>query len=70
MSMPVQCIENGNITVEAKGNEQIVEFLNNLKTGNISYNSMDIRKPNLEELFLELTGEKLVQDETEEEVCQ
>ncbi len=59
MDMPVKSIENGNVTVEAADNDQIIEFLNNLKLKNVSYLSMDIRKPNLEELFLALTGETL-----------
>lgn len=63
MGIAIQSQENGNITIEASGNEQIVEFLNALKTNNISYLGMDIRKPNLEELFLALTGEALVEKE-------
>ena len=66
MGMPIKSIENGNITVEAAGNDQIVEFLNNLKIKNVSYLSMDIRKPNLEELFLVLTGEELISEEASE----
>ncbi|MFO7618719.1 MAG: ABC transporter ATP-binding protein [Thermoplasmata archaeon] len=65
MGMPIQSMDNGNITIEANGNDQIVEFLNALKSNNISYLGMDIRKPNLEELFLALTGEQLVQAEKE-----
>jgi ABC-2 type transport system ATP-binding protein len=63
MGMAVHSEEKGKITIEASGNEQIVEFLNALKANNISYLTMDIRKPNLEELFLELTGEALVDKE-------
>jgi ABC-2 type transport system ATP-binding protein len=63
MGMAIQSQEKGKITIEARGNEQIVEFLNALKANNISYLTMDIRKPNLEELFLELTGEALVEKE-------
>ncbi|MCK5396956.1 MAG: ABC transporter ATP-binding protein, partial [Thermoplasmata archaeon] len=66
MNMPIKSKENGNITVEAAGNDQIVEFLNNLKAKNVSYLSMDIRKPNLEELFLALTGETLISEEASE----
>jgi ABC-2 type transport system ATP-binding protein len=65
MGMPVQGRDSGNVTIEANGNDQIVEFLNALKSNNISYLSMDIRKPNLEELFLALTGEQLVQGDKE-----
>ena len=67
MNMPIKSTENGNITVEAAGNDQIVEFLNNLKLKNVSYQSMDIRKPNLEELFLVLTGEELISQEGDAE---
>lgn len=67
MNMPVKSRENGNVTVEAQDNDQIVEFLVNLKSGGIHYTGMDIRKPNLEELFLALTGESLITDEPEEE---
>ena len=59
MAMAIQSSDNGNVTIEASGNEQIVEFLNALKSNKISYLGMDIRKPNLEELFLALTGETL-----------
>jgi len=63
MGMTVKTEENGTVSVEAQGNEQIVEFLNALKANGISYTSIDIRKPNLEELFLVLTGEVLVDKE-------
>lgn len=65
MAMPIKSTENGNVTVEAAGNDQIVEFLNALKAKGVSYMSMDIRKPNLEELFLVLTGESLITEEQE-----
>jgi ABC-2 type transport system ATP-binding protein len=54
---------NGTVSIQAVSNEQIVEFLNNLKLKGVSYQGMDIRKPNLEELFLALTGEALVEEE-------
>jgi len=63
MEMAIQSQETGKITIEALGNAQIVEFLNALRANNISYLSMDIRKPNLEDLFLALTGETLVEKE-------
>jgi len=65
MEIPIRAQNNGNVTIEASGNDQIVDFLNGLKSNNISYLGMDIRKPNLEELFLALTGEQLVQVEEE-----
>ena len=66
MNMPVKKEENGNVTIEAVGNDQILEFLNALKAKAISYQSVDIRKPNLEELFLALTGEQLISKAVEE----
>ena len=69
LNMPIKNKENGNITVEAQDNDQILEFLNALKANNVAYQSVDIRKPNLEELFLALTGESLVA-EVQEEVSQ
>ena len=66
MKMPIKSVENGDITVEAAGNDQIVLFLNALKSGEVSYLGMDIRKPNLEELFLALTGESLITEDKPE----
>jgi len=63
LSMPIKKEENGNITVEAQNNDQILEFLNAIKAKNLPYQSVDIRKPNLEELFLALTGESLITEE-------
>ncbi len=51
--------ENGTVTIEASNNDQVVEILNNLKAGDIKYDGLDIRKANLEEVFLSLTGESL-----------
>ena len=51
--------DNGDVVFEAKTNDQIVLVLNALKDGNIPYHGLDIRKANLEEVFLTLTGESL-----------
>ncbi|MCK4757749.1 MAG: ABC transporter ATP-binding protein [Thermoplasmata archaeon] len=51
--------ENGTVTIEASNNDQVVEILNNLKARDIKYDGLDIRKANLEEVFLSLTGESL-----------
>lgn len=56
---------SGNVVVEAMGNDQIIDFLSQLKAKNVKFEGLDIRKPNLEELFLSLTGEELVTEEEE-----
>ena len=63
LNVPVKPLDNGNIMLQVVSNDQILDFLNLLKKENIRYDSVDIRKPNLEELFLALTGETLVEEE-------
>jgi ABC-2 type transport system ATP-binding protein len=58
--------ENGNVVLEAVSNDQIIDFLSQLKAKNVKFDGMDIRKPNLEELFLMLTGEELAAENEEE----
>ena len=48
-----------NLRVKVIHNEDIMKILDSLKDTDIKYNSMDVRKPNLEEVFLKLTGEAL-----------
>ncbi len=60
MSLVSESLGNGNVQIEADNNEQVVEILNSLKNKNIGYGSVDIRKANLEEVFLKLTGESLI----------
>ncbi len=50
---------NGDLKVKVKNAEGILAILNKLKDENVKYKSMDVRKPNLEEVFLKLTGEAL-----------
>ena len=63
MGLQAEPQENGNLTVEAQTNEQVLDLLNRLKAKDLGYHSMDIRKANLEEVFLALTGEELIQEE-------
>lgn len=51
--------ENGDIIIDALNHEQVLALLNDLKDKNVKYHGLDIRKANLEEVFLILTGEKL-----------
>jgi ABC-2 type transport system ATP-binding protein len=62
MGLSHELPENGNIVIDASDHEQVLVLLNNLKEKNIRYKGLDIRKANLEEVFLTLTGEKLRED--------
>lgn len=66
MGLPVESLDNGNVVIEADGNEHILELLNRLKEQNIKYDGLDIRKANLEEVFLALTGKSLIEGGGEE----
>jgi len=50
---------NGDIAVKIKYKEQILEVLSLLKYECVDYSTIDIRRSNLEEIFLKLTGSKL-----------
>jgi ABC-2 type transport system ATP-binding protein len=50
---------NGDIAVEIKHKDRVLEVLSTLKKECIDYDSIDIRKSNLEEVFLSLTGARL-----------
>jgi ABC-2 type transport system ATP-binding protein len=50
---------NGDIAVKIKYKEQILEILSILKYECVDYGTIDIRRSNLEEIFLKLTGAKL-----------
>ncbi|MEM2899379.1 MAG: ABC transporter ATP-binding protein [Thermoplasmata archaeon] len=50
---------NGDLKIKFTKNEDLLSILNLLKDMKICYKSLDVRKPNLEEVFLKLTGETL-----------
>ena len=50
---------NGDIAIKIKYKEQILEVLSLLKHECVDYSTIDIRRSNLEEIFLKLTGAKL-----------
>jgi ABC-2 type transport system ATP-binding protein len=62
---PVNANHN-NIKVRVKNPDDIQNILNALKDAGASFVGMDVRKPNLEEVFLKLTGAALREDLTEE----
>lgn len=50
---------NNHITIRVEHPEAVQRILSALKDGGASYSGLDVRKPNLEEVFLKLTGETL-----------
>jgi ABC-2 type transport system ATP-binding protein len=54
---------NGDIAVKIDYKERVLEILSHLRHDCIEYDSIDIRRSNLEEVFLRLTGSKLMEEE-------
>ena len=51
-----------NIKVRLEHTDDVQKILNAIKEGGASFLGLDVRKPNLEEVFLKLTGETLHED--------
>lgn len=51
-----------NIRIQLEHTDDVQKILNALKEGGVSFLGLDVRKPNLEEVFLKLTGESLHED--------
>ena len=62
---PVNANHN-NIKVRVQHPDDVQKILNAIKDAGASFLSMDVRKPNLEEVFLKLTGAALREDIAEE----
>lgn len=56
--------QNGNISISIDYTDKILDILSILRHEAIEYQSIDIHRPNLEEIFLHLTGAKLQGDNT------
>ena len=56
--------QNGNISISIDCNDKILEILSLLHHESIEYQSIEIHRSNLEEIFLRLTGAKLREDNT------
>jgi ABC-2 type transport system ATP-binding protein len=54
---------NGDIAIKIDYKDRVLEVLSNLRHDCIDYESIDIRRSNLEEVFLNLTGAKLSEEE-------
>jgi ABC-2 type transport system ATP-binding protein len=59
----VQRDSNGDVNIQIQYKDRILEVLSLLQRGAIDYEGIDIRRPNLEEIFLHLTGLKLQEQE-------
>jgi ABC-2 type transport system ATP-binding protein len=62
MGLSYELPENGDIVIDTSNHEQVLALLNNLREKKVPYHGLDIRKANLEEVFLTLTGEKLSEE--------
>ncbi|HVQ01613.1 MAG TPA: ABC transporter ATP-binding protein [Candidatus Thermoplasmatota archaeon] len=54
---------NSDIAVKIDYKERVLEILSHLRHDCVEYDSVDIRRSNLEEVFLRLTGSKLMEEE-------
>jgi len=52
-------VNNINIRIRVEHTEGVQQILSAIKESGASYLGLDVRKPNLEEVFLKLTGEAL-----------
>ena len=59
----VKKLENGDISVKIEFKEKVMDVLSILKNECVDYDSIDINRSNLEEIFLKLTGAKLSEGE-------
>lgn len=66
MNLPAESQENGDIVIDTVKSDQVLSILSRLKENRIKYNGLDVRKANLEEVFLALTGERLCEGGEEE----
>jgi len=60
----VKKAQNNFVSVTIDYKDQILEVLSILRNNAVEFDTIDIHRPNLEELFLQLTGAKLREDET------
>jgi ABC-2 type transport system ATP-binding protein len=53
---------NQDVVIDVKNSDQVLPILNRLKDKGVKYEGIDVRKANLEEVFLTLTGETLSEE--------
>lgn len=54
-----KALDNGDYHIDVSSSDELLSILNSLKERGITYEGLDVRKGNLEEVFLALTGEAL-----------
>jgi ABC-2 type transport system ATP-binding protein len=59
MGLSFEFPDNGDIIIDTNTHEEVLKLLNILRENDVPYKGLDIRKANLEEVFLSLTGKKL-----------
>lgn len=59
--------DHKNIKVRVEQTDHVLQILNAIKAAGASYLGLDVRKPNLEEVFLKLTGEALQENPADRE---
>jgi ABC-2 type transport system ATP-binding protein len=57
-----EATENGDIVIDVTSNDQILPILNKLEEKKVKYDGFDVKKANLEEVFLALTGKILCEE--------
>jgi len=55
--------KNGDITFQLQPEQEVLDVLHKLKENGIGYKAIDIRRSNLEDVFLSLTGKSLKEEE-------
>jgi ABC-2 type transport system ATP-binding protein len=64
MGFPPCRNKQNDLIVEVTQLGDIIAIIDRLRNEGAGYNGLDVRKPNLEEVFLKLTGKKLQEEET------
>jgi ABC-2 type transport system ATP-binding protein len=59
MNLAYESPGNGDIIIDVQKDEEVLPLLNKLQEKKVRYDGFDVRKANLEEVFLALTGEVL-----------
>jgi ABC-2 type transport system ATP-binding protein len=59
LGLSSKALGNGDYHIDVHSSDELLNILNMLKEKEISYEGLDVRKGNLEEVFLTLTGEEL-----------
>ncbi len=70
MNFAAECANGGdNIKVKVRDADDVQAILHAMKQSGLPLPGMDVRKPNLEEVFLSMTGRPLRDEDSADEVC-